>query len=152
VTSNNQQLLMNNNRSILALDVGGRRIGVAIASTAARLASPLTTIDVQKTANVFEEVLQLARTHEAQTIVIGLPRGLDGQETGQTAEAREFAKSLQEKSTELVITMQDEAGTSLQAEELLRERGKPYGKEQIDAEAACLILRDYLQQSVEHTA
>jgi putative Holliday junction resolvase len=144
--------MMNNNQNILALDVGGRRIGVAIASLVARLASPLTTIDRQTTDDTFNTIVELVKQHNVTVVVIGLPRGLDGQETTQTAETREFATELQEHIPDITIVMQDEAGTSVEAENYLREYTKTYSKADIDAKAASLILQDYLQQAREHTA
>ncbi len=142
---------MNNNSYVLALDVGGRRIGVALASMVARLPAPLETIDREKVTDVFGHIDSIARTQQVGVIVVGLPRGLDGQETAQTAETREFAKSLQDK-TEAAVVMQDEAGTSVEAEALLVQRGKPYKKGDIDAEAAALILRDFLNTQARQTA
>jgi len=75
--------------------------------------------------------------------VVGLPRGMQGQHTAQTAEAEAFAKSLRAQSG-LPVHMQDEAVTSKQAEDELKGRGKPYGKGDIDALAATYILQDWL--------
>lgn len=136
---------------VLSLDVGERRVGVAIASVIARLPAPLTTIDRTKVADVYAEVAKLVAAHEAGAVVIGLPRGLSGQETAQTSAARGFAAELA-GLVDVPIVMQDEAGTSLEAERLLKARGKAYKKGDIDAEAAALILRDYLQQARNHSA
>lgn len=137
------------NNYILALDIGGRRVGVALASTVARLASPLTVIDLNMT-DLETAVKQLIQEHQVDLMVIGLPRGMRGQETAQTAAVRKIAADLSD-AVDITVVMQDEAGTSLEAEAFLKSRGKPYGKEDIDAEAAALILRDYLNQSVGQT-
>jgi putative Holliday junction resolvase len=143
---------MSSNKSVIALDVGERRIGVARASLEARLAAPLATLDRQQEADVYSFILNLCAEQDASVIVVGLPRGLQGQETEQTKSVRIFASKLQKLAPQLTIVMQDEAGTSLQAEELLDQRGKHYTKADIDAEAACLILRDYMHNSKEFTA
>lgn len=140
-----------NSDYLLALDVGDRRIGVALASRIARLPAPLETIDRQTVTDVFSYIANLAKHHQAGVVVVGLPRGMDGQETGQTTLTRGFAKELGEH-TDAVIVLQDEAGTSLEAEATLNRRGKPYSKGDIDAEAATLILRDYLQSLERQTA
>lgn len=130
---------------VLALDVGERRIGVALASSIACLASPHSFIDRQQTPDVAAKVKEIIGQQDVEAVVVGLPRGMDGQDTLQAEITRQFAAEL-EQSLQLPIVMQDETGTSLLAEERLRQRGKPYGKGDIDAEAAALILHDYLSQ------
>jgi putative Holliday junction resolvase len=128
--------------SIVALDVGERRIGVAVAVQATRLAKPLTTI--QNDLTVFARLSELCSEHHAAALVIGLPRGLDGQHTAQTGAIEHFVLELRQH-LDLPIYWQDEALTSRQAEDELRDRGKPYAKGDIDALAACYILEDFLK-------
>ena len=130
-------------KNILGLDVGEKRIGVALANTDMKLTKLLETLDYQS--NYFWENLEdLIKKHEIDDIVIGLPRGLNGQETSQTKFVHSFAKTMQEKlSTE--VHWQDEALTSVRAQEILEMSGKPYRKSDIDAIAASLILSDYLE-------
>src|SRR5690554_5865112 len=101
---------------ILALDVGERRVGVARANTIARIANPLITLDNND--ELFEKILMLVRENQVGTVVVGLPRGLEGQETAQTRYALEFADRLG-REVQLPIMMQDEAVTSVAAEEIL---------------------------------
>lgn len=150
MTSLPQNPMTQSNSSILALDIGGRRVGVALASSIARLASPLTVIDLNKI-ELEPAVKQLIAEHQVELVVVGLPRGMQGQETAQTVVVRKIAADLS-RALDVTLVMQDEAGTSLEAEELLKIRGKPYDKGDIDAEAAALILRDYLNQTVGQTA
>lgn len=133
---------MQQSSSILALDVGHKRIGVAIADAIARLPRPLMTIDVDD--NVLKKIADLAAEHNANELVVGLPRGLNGQSTEQTKYSEDFVRRLKLK-TGLLVHMQDEAVTSAQAEEELRQRGKPYVKGDIDALAATYILEDFLR-------
>lgn len=125
---------------ILALDVGSKRIGVAIANSVARIARPLTTLIAES--DVDQQLQQLIETENIEAFVVGLPRGLDGQETAQTASVRQFVNSLQHFG--LPIHFQDEALTSRKAEAELEGRGKPYAKGDIDALAATFILDDFL--------
>ncbi len=127
--------------SVLALDVGGKRVGVAAASLDARLARPLTTIEQGE--GLFETLQQLIDENEAERLIIGLPRGLDGQHTAQTAAVEQFVSDLSEHIA-IPVTFQDEAVTSRQAEKELESRGKPYVKGDIDALAATYILEDWL--------
>ncbi len=129
-----------NSQTILALDVGERRIGVARAHVTARLASPLTTLDV--TDHIFEDIRKLAAEQEAGLVVVGLPRNLRSEDTDQTRYVRTFAEELQAKG--VTIVWQDEALTSHKAEKELQSLGKPFTNADIDALAATYILEDYL--------
>lgn len=128
-------------KATLALDVGQARIGVALAGGVARLARPLLTLanDTGLTA----ELQKLLAEYDVGTIVVGLPRGLDGQETAQTNYVRQFAENLKELG--LPLHFQDEALTSSKAEQELQDRGVSYTKEDVDALSATYILEDYLQ-------
>jgi putative Holliday junction resolvase len=128
--------------SLLALDVGGKRIGVAIASLAARLPRPLLTLDRgDSTLNELSEILQ---TEDVRVIIVGLPRNLSGENTEQTKATEAFVEQMRE-FTDLPIHVQDEALTSKAAEAELSERGDPYQKGDIDALAATYILDDFLR-------
>src|SRR6476620_10156615 len=135
---------------ILALDVGERRIGVALASSIARLPAVVTTID-RREHDAFEIIAGLVREHGIGIVVVGLPRGMEGQDTAQTQYCRDFALELEEK-LQMPVVMQDEAATSLAAEDYLKSLGKPYSKGDIDAYAAVIILRDWLAGQQERTA
>lgn len=130
---------------ILALDVGAQRIGVATANAIARIASPLVTIPNNESTT--ETIQQLIAEHDVEMLVVGLPRGLDGQETAQTQTVRDFVSNLQQAIGDFPMQFQDEALTSRKAEEELEARGKPYQKGDIDALAATYILDDYLQEN-----
>jgi putative Holliday junction resolvase len=134
--------------NLLALDVGGARIGVALASSMARIAHPLTTLNYSET--VVDELRQIIKDEAIGILVVGLPRNLSGEETGQTASVQEFAKQLEVLN--VPIHFQDEAVTSAKAEAELKSRGKPYSKGDIDALAATYILDDFLQTYTEPTS
>lgn len=126
--------------SILALDVGAQRVGVAVASFVARLPHPVTAL--QNDEGLWQELAGIIEAENVQHIVVGNPRGLQGQSTAQTAETEAFVSKLLERF-ELPITQLDEAMTSQKAEAELQSRGKPYAKGDIDALAATYILEDY---------
>lgn len=128
--------------NFLALDVGERRTGVAIADGIARLPRPLTTLTQQEH---IEAVLDIVQAHDVSTIVVGLARRLDGQDSAQTQVTRRFADELKAR-VGLPVYLQDEAVTSVRAEEELKNRGKPYKKEDIDSLSATYILEDFLSQ------
>jgi putative Holliday junction resolvase len=129
------------NSSVLALDVGSKRIGIAAASLAARLPHPVATL--ANDGKFFGALKDIITQENAGLLVVGLPRGLQGQETEQTRTVEAFARQLNQQ-TGLPVHMQDEAVTSQKAEAELRSRGKAYGKGDIDALAATYILDDWL--------
>jgi len=127
--------------SVMALDVGSRRIGVALAHPTARLAQPLLTLD--RSATTFDDIQKLIIEHDVSNIAVGLPRSLDGNITQQTRDTILFINQLR-ATTNIPVFEQDEALTSRQAETELIERAKPYTKADIDALAATYILQDFL--------
>ena len=133
---------MSKNKSLLALDVGEVRIGVAVADTAVKIAVPYGALDVDGTE--VREIARLAVTHGVDTIVVGYPRNQSGEPTAQTAAVEEFASQLNDLATDVVF--QDESLTSVAAEDRLKSRGGKYSKGDIDAEAAVIILQDYLEE------
>jgi putative Holliday junction resolvase len=126
---------------ILALDVGGVRIGVAMADAELKFANPFTTLTNDE--HIWEALGALIEANQVQTVVVGLPRSLQGHDTAQTQICRAFAKDLSER-LKIAVELQDEATTSVKAEAELRSRKKPYEKADIDALAATYILEDYL--------
>jgi putative Holliday junction resolvase len=129
--------------SVLALDVGNRRVGIAVASLIARLPSPLTTLEQGE--KFFDELRAIVERESVSDFVVGLPRGLEGQSTEQTVETASFAKLLKEHF-DLPVHFQDEAVTSRQAESELQARSANYTKADIDALAATYILEDWLRE------
>jgi putative Holliday junction resolvase len=140
--------MADSSKSVLALDVGGRRVGVALATLVARLPRPLTTLAWDE--DFFKELEKIIIDKEVGTLVVGWPRGLQGQETAQTDIVRDFVQQLKEHF-DLPIHQQDEAVTSRQAEAELEARGKNYEKSDIDALAATYILEDWLTENREVT-
>jgi putative holliday junction resolvase len=138
--------MLTSTSSILALDVGGKRIGVATANVIARIAHPLTTITNDD--DVLQTIEELIRQEQAAVVIVGLPRGLDGQRTAQTGVIDVFVEELKQHIS-VPVHMQDEAVTSRQAEAELAARSKTYRKEDIDALAATYILEDFLHEHPE---
>jgi putative Holliday junction resolvase len=127
----------------LGVDFGGKRIGVARAGSIAKLAEPLVTIPADGTE--VARIMELAAKEDAGTIVVGLPRGLDGQHTEQTGLAEKFASVLKESG--LKVVMVDEALTSHAAEGFLKTKHRPgWVHEDVDNIAAMILLDDYLSQ------
>lgn len=131
-------------KNLLGLDIGTRRIGVAVANSGIKIAIPLTTIEV----NDGDEILQINKiivNEKIDTIVAGLPRNMSGEETAQSVYTKEFLENFKLSVNE--IKFQDESLTSVQAENILKSYKKPYTKGDIDMQAAAIILQDYLEEN-----
>lgn len=132
--------------NVLALDVGGRRIGVAKGDTILRIAHPYRAVLVD--GSELSELQAITKEVEPEKIVVGFPRNQSGEQTAQTETVQAFAEQLKQLGVDIVF--QDESLTSVIAEQRLREAGRPYTKEMIDAEAAAIILQDYLESHYGH--
>ena len=134
---------------ILALDVGTKRIGVAFADTAVRIAIPRGMIPVD--GNELAEIAKQFRLEKADIIVSGSPRNNSGEETRQTEAVHNFIISLQDyfvkhEQKELKVYFQDESYTSITAEELLKPTREDRKAGKVDEEAAAVILQDFLER------
>lgn len=127
--------------SLLGLDIGDARIGVAIADTKAPFAAPLKTLEASP--NLASEFAQILATHKVERVIIGYPRNMNGEATDQTVRVEQIAGLLNIPSS-IEVVWQDESLTSVKAEEELKKRGKPYDKGAIDSLAATYILDDYI--------
>jgi len=136
---------------VVGLDVGERRIGIAVSDATGTLARPLgvlrpSGLDGDALDLVSQEIARLAIEEDGVgAIVIGLPRRLDGSPTDMTPRVEQFARRLGTK-TALPITFQDERLSSREAESRLALRDKDWRsrKARLDAAAAAIILQDYL--------
>jgi putative Holliday junction resolvase len=130
-------------KKYLGIDYGSKRIGLAVGDPAVKLAQPLATLDATET-ELNQNLGDIIASEGITNIVVGLPRNLEGEDTPQTAAARQFGQWL-EANFELPVDMQDEALTSEEATKRLD--GRNNGKFQpglVDQESAVIILQDYL--------
>lgn len=136
----------------LAVDFGQRRIGLAMSDVSGLLARPWRTVAAAASPRASAAGVAALVTRgqeddlsELGAIVVGLPRRLGGEDTTQTAAAREFAGVLGQL-TGLAVHLQDERLTSYEAESRLAEREPDWRKRKakLDAAAAAIILQDYL--------
>lgn len=130
---------------ILALDVGERRIGVALSDLSRILATPHTTIHATPVTIFFKKLNQIITQENVCQVVVGLPISLNGQEGPQAQRIRVFIETLAAQVT-LPIATCDERYTSAEAERIMIEAGlRPeQRKARIDEVAASIILQDYL--------
>ena len=134
----------------MSIDVGERRIGLAISDLTRTLARPLMTIEVASADDgvrrVAAEVTRLAEEDDSlSTIVVGMPVRLDGSPNDQTPRVIEFVAALKQHTSIRIVTT-DERLTSVEAESRLAGRTKDWRerKKRLDAAAAAVMLQDYL--------
>ena len=128
---------------IIGLDVGEKRIGVARVDSDTRIAVPVGFVVVD--GSEWQEIARIARLNSTNLFVLGLPRSNEGNETKQSQYVKDFAKKLASNVPGAKIQFQDESLTSVEAENRLKSRKKPYQRGDIDAEAAAIILQDFVE-------
>ncbi len=130
---------------ILALDVGDKRIGVAVSDLLGILASPLTAIERASDSKAIDAIVRTLDEQEAGEIVVGLPISLSGGYSEQTKSVAAFVRKLEARSPVPVKTA-DERYSTFEAERLLSQ-SKPKrarSRGEIDSAAAAVILQSYL--------
>jgi putative Holliday junction resolvase len=129
---------------VLGLDHGSRRVGVAVGDTATGMAFARPAIRRRGGATDLDAIAALARDEEIKSVVLGLPRNMDGSEGPQAAAARAFGERLAAIGLEVVYV--DERLTSWEAGERLAAAGaRPNRRSgELDSAAARLILQEYL--------
>ncbi|MGH9897240.1 MAG: Holliday junction resolvase RuvX [Pyrinomonadaceae bacterium] len=132
---------------IIALDMGRRRVGVAVCDELRLQVRPLKVVVRTQWKELLKKVDQLIREYDAKVLVIGLPLKLDGQVGDAAQEMIKITRNF-ERSLSVPVVLQDERLTSYEAEEHLRAQGLKTRqiRQQIDSEAAVVILRDYLNR------
>jgi putative Holliday junction resolvase len=129
----------------MGLDVGDKRIGVAISDEGGVIATPTETVERESLARDIARITGLAASQEVSGIVVGLPLSMDGTEGRQAQKVRQFISSLGGKTNVSVIPW-DERLTTVAAERALLEGDMTRARRRqvIDQVAAALILQSYL--------
>ena len=128
-------------KSYVALDVGEKRIGVALARDDVKIAMAYDTLNVD--GGEVQAIAEIIVREKADVLVVGYPRNQAGEPTKQTEFVERFIEQLRDIVSKIVF--QDESLTSVKAEEILNARNQLYAKGEVDALAASLILQDYLE-------
>ncbi len=131
----------------LGLDVGEKRIGVALSDIMGVLASPLTVIDASDKQDALHNIIELCISNEVERIVVGLPKSMDGSIGAQAQKVEAFCNSLAE-AVDIPIDKWDERLSSVAADRAMIAAGtrKDKKKELRDAIAAAIILQGYLDR------
>jgi len=132
---------------ILGLDVGARKIGVAVSDPLGITAQGLETLQRKNKRHDFEHLQRVIRDYEVKEIVVGLPLRMSGAEGTQSEKMRAFAEDLRKKF-KLPVHLCDERLTSAEANRFLRETDLSIEKrgKAVDRMAAILILQGWMEQ------
>ncbi|MBT1279784.1 Holliday junction resolvase RuvX [Thermoanaerobacter sp. CM-CNRG TB177] len=131
---------------IMGLDVGDKRIGIAISDLSGTIAQGLTTIKRSSNKKDFERIKQIINEYEVGMIIVGLPKNMNGTLGPQGQKVVRFVEHLK-KAFSIPIILWDERLTTVEAERVLIEKAdisRAKRKEVIDKLAAVLILQNYL--------
>ena len=130
---------------IMALDVGDKKIGVAVSDSLLNIAQPRPTLQRKDLQSDLSRLRELAEGDDVQQIVVGNPVHMDGRESRQSNKVQRFARQVS-KALGLPVVFWDERLTSFAAEQQLEELGMSWRKRRqyVDQVAAILILQSYL--------
>lgn len=130
----------------VGVDYGTRRVGLALSDSRAAIASPMTTLTLDRVSHsaAAKAVVEWARGYGATHFVVGLPLNMNGSDSAQTRHTRQFAAALTAIATR--VELWDERLSSYQADEMLRQQGVRIPKRDArrDALAALVILQSFL--------
>lgn len=129
----------------MGIDYGEARIGVALSDLLKMLASPYDIYFTKHTDEDYQYFLDLIKSESVDTLVVGLPYNMQGEEQEIASKAREFGNTLAERSGCKLVFV-DERMTSVVAEDILRQKYRDWRdrKKNLDKYAAMVILQDYL--------
>lgn len=130
---------------VMALDIGTKRIGVALSDYLLMLSNGHSCVDRTPEDKALETILKIASENNVKKIVVGIPYNMDGTQGAQAEDCRDFAS----KIIGYEIIFEDERLTSDAAEENLRAKKIDFRKNKglVDIESACIILEQYLSRN-----
>lgn len=137
---------------LIGLDMGERRIGVAVSDPSGLIATPLTTIQRRSKAEDFARIAHLLQEHGAAGLVIGHPLNADGSAGPQALRVERYAAALSEalklEGLSAPMILWDEHGSTQRAQSLMMAAGRSAAsrRQRLDAAAAAVILQDYLDE------
>lgn len=134
---------------IMSVDYGDMRTGIALSDIRGILASPLTVIKESYQPKLAKKIVSLAVDNDVKTVVIGLPRNMDGSYGYRCDECKSLGEAISDINAELNICFEDERLTTVMAHNVLSDnnvRGKKR-KDTVDAVSAVMILQSYLDKN-----
>ncbi|MDR5708321.1 MAG: Holliday junction resolvase RuvX [Armatimonadota bacterium] len=134
------------NGRVLAVDLGARRVGLAVSDPTGTIAQPFRVLHRRSTREVLDAIAEVVAQLGPSRVVVGLPRNMDGTEGRMARAARRFGEALARR-TRVPVEFWDERLTTVAAERVLRGRVPTRRRELRDGVAAALILEGYLRHS-----
>lgn len=133
---------------ILAIDPGGRRVGLALTDPLRIIASPYKTLLITSNDDAVEQIRGVLQREQVTEVVVGVPLRPGSEKSEQTKRVEVFIEVLKAKIDQPVYTI-DESYSSVEAEESLHRMGKKVGDDKgaVDRIAAAIILKQYLQET-----
>lgn len=130
---------------VMALDIGTKRIGIALSDYLLMIANGHSYIPREPEENALESIKKIAKENHVEKIVVGLPLNMDGTKGFQAENCEEFASKIKD----FEVIFEDERLTSDTAEENLRNKKIDFRKDKglVDIESACIILEQYLSRT-----
>ena len=131
----------------MGIDLGRRRVGLALSDPSGLIARPLATITVTGYREALEKILAAVREHQVDGIVLGWPISMSGQSSDSTLEVEAFAERLR-GSCAVPVYLEDERLSSHQALTILHAHGKKTkgNKDKLDRISAAIILQSFLDR------
>ncbi len=133
-------------KKYISLDIGDVRIGVARSDIMGLVATPLEVIDRRKVKSV-KRIAEILNENNTKSLVVGIPKSLDGTEKRQAEKVREYIEKLKKNIEELEVFEVDERLTTVSADRMLTDGGKKGAIEKrkvVDKIAAAIILQTFL--------
>lgn len=134
---------------VMGLDVGTKRIGIAMSDFLLITAQPAQTIQREPQSTAIQIISEMCQTNNVKKIVIGLPKHMNGTLGEQAQDCMDFANMLKNELPDIEYIFEDERLSSKQAENILALQGKKYTKNKglVDLKSACIILQQYLDRT-----
>ena len=130
---------------VIGLDIGKKRIGIAMSDIMGLIAHPVETIQREPESLAIEKIKEICKNNNVKIIVAGLPKNMNNTIGEQAQDCIDFTKNFE---NEYEIIFEDERLTSRQAEFILAQTGRKYTKNKklVDLKSACIILQQYLDR------
>ena len=134
---------------VIGLDIGTKRIGIAISDIMGLIAHPVETILREPENESIRKIKQIAEENGVKVIVAGLPKNMNGTIGEQARDCIRFAENFKDNYE---VVFEDERLTSRQAEYILAQTGRKYTKDKqlVDLKSACIILQQYLDRKKDN--
>lgn len=140
-------------QTLLAFDYGLRHIGVAVGQTLISSSNPAGIVRARDGVPDWNAIAKLIKEWQPQLLLVGLPLNMDGTDSPMSLRARKFSRQLQEKY-KVEVELVDERLSSFAAKQVRKEThgSTNFGRDTVDAEAACIILQDYYQRAAVNSS